>query len=73
MDTQMERDCNRIIQLGMQQMRMLFAENEIAKAKNEGELSDRQYDTFRAIADKHWDKWSRRVNRLNKQVKKGRD
>ena len=58
-----EKECNRIISLGMQQIAMLFAEGEMVKAKDKQEINNEQYGVFREVSDKYWDKWSKRVEK----------
>lgn len=63
MDKQLEQSINRTIELGMQQIRMLFAETSMAQAKQDNEIDDEQYGIFREVADKHWDRWERKVKK----------
>jgi len=72
MDTELESECNRIILLGMQQIKMLFIEGEIIKSKQRGDINDSQYQNFREVADKQWGKWSRRAKRLEQRTLRGR-
>ena len=67
MDKQLEDSINRTIALGMQQIRMMFVEANMAKAKQDNEINDEQYDTFRQVADRHWGKWSKKVKRLSRK------
>jgi len=65
-----EKECNRIISLGMQQIAMLFTEGEMIKAKDRQEINSEQYGVFREVADKHWDKWSKRVEREERRQRR---
>lgn len=68
MDKELENSINRTIVLGMQQISMLFVERQIARSKQVGEINDNQYRIYRDVADKHWDKWFRKVKKHARNI-----
>lgn len=65
MDKEIEEKLNEVALLGLQQIRLLLLEYYAAKAKQESLIEDEAYTTFRQVANKHWNKWFKRANRLS--------
>lgn len=70
MDKSFEKSLNETATLGLQHLRMLLIEAFVATEKQEGRINEKQYTTFREVADKHWSKFDKKLDKHTKNIRR---